>query len=75
MSAHIGVICGDPSFDKVDMKAKFLPCKRRCRSFLSSSVAPVGTSAPSNTSLSSVGGMLTISTESIMSLSLCIVFK
>ena len=74
ISAHIGVMCGDPSFDKVDMKAKFLPWNRRCRSFLSSSVAPDGTFASSDISLSSAGGTVTISTEFIMSLSLCLAY-
>src|SRR5690348_14539798 len=43
-SAHTGVICGDPSLDKVETKARFLPLKILAISSWESVVAPADSS-------------------------------
>ena len=44
ISAQTGVTCGEPSFDNVDKKAKFLPLKNWYTSSLVSCVTPAANS-------------------------------
>jgi hypothetical protein len=44
ISAHTGVTCGDPSLDKVERKAKFLPSKSFVTSSLEITITPADSS-------------------------------